>query len=336
MQKHDHYHEISADTPRDMGLALGRAFGPALAPFLKRLAPLPDAQRAYLRDCIAFTREVFPDYAAEMDGYAAGAGAEAETLWHMMLEDDISAFPHEKCTSFATNNGRLVGHNEDWTADAALRLFLLRRNLAGSILFELHYAGTPGGNAVSINGQGVVNAVNSQEATPVDASTPRVPTNIVARFLAESADIPAALERLKSIPRMGGYAHTFVQGKSARPHCLAELSQHVMAAQDIAQFPFVHANHYVLESMTPYNGGASDGPTSTRKRYAAAQRGAKAQMTADDAKMLLEDRSGGPSCGLMNARTIGSVVFDLDGACAHVRLTREAEKGWLRYELDFL
>ena len=330
MERHDHYHEIAADTPRDMGRAMGRAFGEALAPFMKQLPELPDATQAYLLDCIVFTREIFPDYAAEVAGYAEGAGVPEETMWHMLLEDDIKALPAEKCTSFATNKGRLVGHNEDWSVDASSRLFLLKRDLAGNTLFELHYAGTLGGNAASINGHGLVQTVNSQDSWPIESDAPRVPSNIIARVLADSKNPQETLQKLDEIPRMGGYAFTLV---NASQSLLAELSQGEMTVREITSFPHIHANHYVLEEMLGFNRHKEDGPTSTRKRYAAAQNGAKETMTAQDAMTLLEDETGGPSCALKNERTIAGIVFDLDASTVHVRLAAENDKGWIPYNL---
>lgn len=330
MERHDQYHEITADTPRDMGLAMGRAFGKALTPFLKKLPELPDVTQAYLLDCIVFTRETFPDYTAEVAGYAEGAGVPEETMWHMLLEDDIKALPAEKCTSFATNKGRLVGHNEDWSADAASRLFLLNRNLAGNRLFELHYAGTLGGNAASINGHSLAQTVNSQDSWPVESDAPRAPSNIIARALADSKNPQETLKTLEKIPRMGGYAFTLANKEQT---LLAELSQDKLAVREITSYPHIHANHYVLDEMLDFNRHKEDGPTSTRKRYAAAKAGAKETMTAQDAMTLLEDETGGPACALKNERTIAGVVFDLDAGIAHVRLAAENDKGWIPYNL---
>ncbi|TAL31109.1 MAG: hypothetical protein EPN97_11560 [Alphaproteobacteria bacterium] len=335
MSSHAHYHEITADTPHEMGVALGRAFGPALQPFLRNLKDLPDAARDYLAACFTLTRQRFPDYAAEIEGYAAGAKISLDVLWQMLLEDDVLALSQEKCTSLATNGGRLIGHNEDWDADAASRLFILRRNLAGKTLFELHYAGTPGGNAISISSSGTLQMINSQDATPLDTSLPRVPTNIIARFLADSSDIHSAISRLKGIPRMGGYAHTIIQASPGGKHYLLEFSQHDMAMREITQFPFAHANHYVMEEMLQFNQRSPECSESSRQRHAAAA-GAAPDMKPADVMALLEDASSGPDNSLLNRRTLAGVVIDLDSACVWVRLVSEPEKSWVKYSLDFL
>jgi len=335
MKTHAHYHEISADTPHEMGLALGRAFGGALRPFIKALPELPEGVNEFLGGCLTLTREMFPDCVEEVEGYARGAEVPLEKLWHMLLEDDASALAEEKCTTFITNNGRLAGHNEDWSANAASRLFVLKRNLAGKILFELHYAGTPGGNAISINNQGHIQAVNSLPGTPVDASIARVPTNIVARLLAETGDVTGMLEAARSIPRMGGYAHTLVSTKGA-PHRIAEFSQKDLAVQEITRFPFVHANHYALQGGQMPDGAASSIASTTRKRYAAAEAGVKPQMTPEDAMQLLENKCPGVPPVLLNANTLAGMVLDIDSSCAWVRLASEPELGWLRYGLDFI
>ena len=314
-----------------MGLALGNAFGAALQPFLRNLAVLPDTVNDYLRRCFKLTREIFPDYVAELEGYAAGSGVSVQVLWQMLLEDDISALAPEKCTSLVTNNGRLIGHNEDWDADTTARLFVLRRNLAGRTLFELHYAGTLGGNALSINGSGIVQIINSlNDGLPLDVSVPRVPTNIIGRFVADSTDTVATITKLKNIPRMGGYAHSLIQAGKNKTHCLIELSQHNMALHEIATFPYVHANHYTLKDMLHFNRVNRE---SSKQRYAAAAQGTAADMQCAEVMTLLQDKSAGPDNSLMNDRNIAGMVLDLDHSCAWVRLASEPEKGWLQYKL---
>lgn len=335
MTVHTHYYDIKADTPREMGLALGHAFGGALKPFLSQLKPLPDKTRAYLADCLALTRQHFPDYVEELEGYAAGAGVDAAMLWQMLLEDDINALQTEKCTSMVTNDGRLIGHNEDWSADAARRLFILRRTLRGRTLFELHYAGTLGGNALSINSSGMVQMINSLAGMPFDASEPRVPTNIIGRFIAEATDTAAALKKLNAIPRMGGYAHTLIHAHGAGNQLL-ELSQDRIAARNISQFPFVHANHYTLDDMLHCNRRPPAESESSRQRYAGASEGITAAMTPQQLMALLENDNKGPDNSLYNRRTIAGVAIDLDAKCAWIRLASEPEQDWVKYGLDFI
>lgn len=337
--QHSRYHEISAATPHEVGLAMGRAFGGALGPFLGELPDLPLRLRTYLDDCLSLTRQHFPDIVAEIEGYAAGAGVAPDRMWHMLLEDDIAALPGvkpEKCTSFVTNAARLAGHNEDWNEAAAARLFILRRSLAGRTMLELHYAGTPGGNAVSVNSAGLIQMINSLPAEPVDISIPRIPSNIIARHMASADDVTAALDTVRPLPRMGGYAHTLISAHPDGPLVVAELSQSDMSVQDIAAFPHIHANHYVLEGMTRFNRDGGNRINSSRKRYDTACRNVTAQMTAADAMTLLEDTSGGPKYSLLNRDTIAGAVIDLDDACAWIRLAAEPGKPWLRYDLDFL
>ncbi|MEZ0223301.1 MAG: C45 family autoproteolytic acyltransferase/hydrolase [Alphaproteobacteria bacterium] len=336
MTVHAHYHEISADEPFDMGLALGRAFGAALRPFLSNLSQLPDPGRDYLKACLSLTRQHFPDYVAELEGYATGAGVDMSVLWQMLLEDDVLALSQEKCTSLATNNGRLIGHNEDWDADAASRLFILRRKLKGQTLFELHYAGTLGGNSISISSSGTIQMINSLEATPLDTSMPRVPTNIIARYLADSADIHAAVTRLQQIPRMGGYAHTIIHTTPGTKHYLLELSQHSMAMQEVTRFPFAHANHYVMDDMLRFNARPPECSESSRQRYDAAATGAASHMRPEQVMSLLEDAGRGPDNSLLNRRTLAGVVIDLDAGCAWIRLASEPDVSWVKYGLDFL
>lgn len=341
--RHDHYHEIAAQTHQELGLATGRAFGTALHPFLGRQSDVPVKMRVYLEDCMALTRQHFPDYVAEIEGYAAGAGADLMQLWQMMLEDDLSALPMakprpgaEKCTSFVTNHARLMGHNEDWDEEAQQRLFILRRVLYGRTTLELHYAGTLGGNAVSINDAGMIQMINSLPCEPVDTTIPRVPTNLIARHLSDCEDITQGFDYIRGLPRMGGYAHTLINVRPDGKHVMAELSQNDQSITDITAYPAVHANHFVLEGMEKYNRDRGKRTLSSHQRYETACTGTSENMTAEEAMTLLEDTGNGPDFSLLNKRTIAGVVIDLEDACAWIRLSGEADKGWLRYELDFL
>ncbi len=314
-----------------MGLALGRAFGPALQPFLREQKPLPAPIRGYLAACLALTRQHFPAIVEELEGYAEGAGAPMEIFWQMMLEDDLQTLMPEKCTSMATNNGHLLGHNEDWDAAAAGRLFILRRTLKNRSLLELHYAGTPGGNALSVNSGGVVQMINSLEGRPLDTQTPRIPTNIIARVMAESTHPHDTLEKLRNIPRIGGYAHSLITRNSG--NMLVEMSRDEISIQSITPFPFAHTNHYTLENMQHCNRRTGWRAESSRARRDGATAGLKPQMNAGEMKTLLQDNSRGEDNSLLNRRTIAGTVIDLDAKTAHIRLLGEPEKSWVSYAL---
>ena len=53
-------------------------------------------------------------------------------------------------------------------------------------------------------------------------------------------------------------------------------------------------------------------------------------------KMLDSDISQGRDASLMNERTIGKMIVDMQEKNAYVWMLRENEKGWVEYSIDFI
>ncbi len=326
---HASYLEVTAGSNRELGLALGRRFGESLRRELKeRSGSLPGvAEVAAGRAYLTFTATAFPQYIQELEGYAEGAEVPFELLWARSLEDELWGMRAEKCTSVVTNRGKLIGHSEDWLPDSQDGLWILKKTIGGLTILELYYQHTLGGQAVSINSRGFVQLVNT--LWPRDRQL-GIPKNVIARWLSETADPVGDLEKLAKLRRSGGYSHTLVsrEGKVWNVECTAR-NQLVTRPR----LPYVHANHYLTELKVRE---AAEDLSSSQRRYAAAVTRAKEEMGRAEMEALLEDQSMGPINSIFNARTIGKVIIDLEQKIARIWLKREAEKGWIDYQLDFL
>jgi hypothetical protein len=59
-------------------------------------------------------------------------------------------------------------------------------------------------------------------------------------------------------------------------------------------------------------------------------------MTIDKVKKLMSDTSKGGSYSIFNETTIARTIIDLKQMIAFIWLRREAEKGWIPYQLNFI
>jgi predicted choloylglycine hydrolase len=328
---HAAYVEIEADTPAALGRALAGRFGR----FVAESAAEARAQRDWGRKLaiaakqISLTRQHFPRCVEELEAYAEAAALPLAHVWVVMCEDELDAAA-ERCTTFVANDGRLVAHNEDWDADAAESICVLRKTLDRLTTLEIYYFNTPlGGSAVSVNSHGLVQAINSLSHADRAVGVPR---NVVARWLSETRDPEEALRALGRVPRSAGYNHVLVGG----PGLIWNLE--CSAAHQAAwrpALPFVHTNHFLADALADLEAAAAD--DTTHRRYRAALASVKGAMTPAEAVALLGgDASPGGRAGIFNRDTIASVVVDLDARVARIWLRREAEAGWIAYPLDFI
>ncbi len=326
---HASYFEVAVKDHRELGLALGQRFGENLRQELDKRADSPDwtAQIAAGMSYLTFTEIAFPQYIQELKGYAEGAVVPFEALWAWSLEDELWGVTAEKCTSVVTNRGKLIGHTEDWLAESQNDLWVLKKTVGGFTMLELYYQHTLGGQSAGVNSHGYVQLVSTMQHGGGQIGIPR---NVVARWLAETADPAGDLEKLSKLRRSLGYSHTLVSaaGELWGVECTAK--EQMVTRPKI---PYVHTNHYLTELRREE---ANDGSTGTRERYADAMAKIRERMSAEELTELLSDQSRGPVVSLFNERTIGRVVFDLDKKIVRIWLRREAEKGWIDYKLDFI
>jgi isopenicillin-N N-acyltransferase-like protein len=240
---HASYFEVAVKDNRELGLALGKKFGENLRQKLDESAGSPDwaAQIAAGISYLTFTETVFPQYIQELKGYAEGAGVPFEALWALSLEDELWGVEAEKCTSVVTNRGKLIGHTEDWLKDSQDDLSVLKKTVGGLTVLELYYRYTLGGQAASINSHGVVQLVSTLTHAGHQIGIPR---NVIARWLADSADPAGDIEKLAKLRRSLGYGHTLVEqtGELWSVECTAKEQ---LATRP--KIPYVHTNHYLTE-----------------------------------------------------------------------------------------
>ena len=326
---HVNYFEINARCHFDLGKLTGKLFQKKIQEQLTCLRQLKgwslliQKAEAYLKPTI----ECFPLLYEEIIGYSEGADLPIKELWTILIEDELLASSLEKCTLIVTNQGKIIGHNEDWQADAKDYLALVKKQIGELIIFELHYQGSLGGNSISINSHGYVQSINSLSHSDRQIG---VPKNIIARFLSETKSPQEDCQKIATILRASGYHHAFIsrEGKTWSLECSAK-----RASFSETSSPFVHTNHYLSDLNDCDQANNEEGSFT---RFDFVWKNIKNNMSAKEVKLLLENQSNGHRLSVFNRRTIGQMMIDFSSSNVDVWLAREKEKGWLRYPLNFL
>ncbi len=321
---HRNYFNLTADSYYELGQQEGKLFQDKVMSTLavQRLKSNWEQRVFKARELLPFSETALPDLIQEMKGYAHGAAVDFFELWAISLETDYSQL--DKCTTIITNDGMLIGHNEDWDAGSKDSICVLRKQIQDLTIFELFYFNTLGGNSISMNSHGIVQAINSLSHTDSNRGIPR---NLIARWMSETADPEQAFTQMQGMNRSEGYNHNLINrsGKIVTIESTATQSRLSPVTS-----PFVHTNHYLGE-LTQYE--ANDNQSGTFERYAFASHNVRPHMTNDELQALLGDTSNGSVVSVFNERTIARMIIDLTVMKAFVWLLREKELGWVEYEV---
>ena len=326
--KHSRYLEVSADTDFGIGVKLGEQLGHAVRCRLHENRALHamswDRHLQQARQYLGHAEAAFPHLVNELQGYAAGAGVSFEELWLLNLRDDVFGKEARRSASLVSSGGQLSGHTED-CASSEGSPFVLRRNLRGKSKLELHYAGTWGGNAWSVNRASWVQMVNPLRHRDQQHGVPR---DLVARLLSDAEDPMTAKRQLRGMRHSAGQSFTWHRLASGSASWNLELSaQHT--DYRVVRTPFAHTNHY-LGSLRSGDFGLS---LESKRRLSQARRHCLPQMSASQMQDVLSIGNGCGTGKLFNSSTVARIVTAL--GVAWVWLRSERHRGWVPYDLDF-
>lgn len=331
-QLHGNYFDISGSSPFDYGVTLGEVLRAQSHAWVDRKFsdPLLGEKIDRARDYLELTGHYFPQYIEELLGQAKSLGLSLDEMWAFSLEEELDFLdsPSERCTTVVSRGGLLLGHTEDEDLGSQDSVVVLRKQINDVTALELYFLGTLGGNGFSINSHGVASTRNVLADFDTQFGLPR---NTVARYLSETGNPRQDLARISRMPRRMGNCTVFTTH-----------SGEVIAAETTARnvviftpdMPYVHTNHYLVPELQPYD--HTENATSTFERYARASEIASPEMSMPDMTALLEDQSMGPQKSIFNERTIAKAVVDWSQLSVLFWLQREQEKGWVRYDLDFV
>ncbi len=328
---HANYHEVEGRNHLEIGHELGRQFGHILQDYIVEEQENEEWPRLRHKaeKLLLPTANYFPEYIEEIQAYASAAGITLLDLWALITEDELVDDDIEKCTTIISNDGLLVAHNEDWSANALNDICILKKTIGNSTTLELYYYGCPlGGVALSICSNGFIQTVNSLNHTDRQIG---VPKTVLARRISEINDVDMELGKLLSIPRSSGFAHNLVHhsGLVTTAECTA--TRHSVRRPLL---PFVHTNHMLEQALTPFESDIDN--MSTIRRFKKATSLVSASMGRADLICLSGDKTAGKKKSIFNKNTIARAIVDLDQHIVSFWLRREKEKGWIEYPIDFL
>jgi hypothetical protein len=334
------YIEIEAADYQEMGRKLGAMFGEDFVrPALEELNEnYPTRRRRYekhFRSILEQAEKEIPYVIQELTGYAEGAKVNLEDMVWLAVGEEPGRPEELRCTTVITNDGMLIGHNEDYSEDAAEYLYALKKTIGDLTILELHYAGGLGGDSISINSHGYVHTVNT--LTHSDFQRDGAPRSFIARRMSETKNPKEDHDRIfNSMRRRHGYSHNIVSPRGRIFNIESSATQSTIKETSGS---FCHTNHFLDEDLKSFE--CDDDASGTSERYKRAKDLLSDRMDVWEMKELLSDREGGPICGLFNNNTIASVVVDLKppNRRAYIRLRRKDcrdHNGWETYDLDFI
>ena len=269
---------VEGENNEEFGANLGEEFkNSAQARWKKELA-MPDWQSRlnYALSLLPQTEKYSPNYIRELQAYAKATGIPFKDLWTISLEQEVGDDENDHCTSMVTNNGNLIGHNEDFEPGAQDHISILRSRIGNLIRFELFYEHTLGGSGITVNSNGFVHVVNTLSHR---RRRPGVPKHVITRFLSETENPIHDLAHVKMLKRHAGYSHTFINKKG---HILNAEFSAANARLGFRLAPWVRTNHYLSKSME--NEEIGEHRYDSAMRLATAQKRLRPIMTTEELK----------------------------------------------------
>lgn len=322
-------------THRQVGQSIGETMGEAIRESLEvhkeRTPDFPNLLNKSL-PYYSYTKEIFPDLIDEMYGIAEASHVDPtefffinnREVYDIFEEDDLAdQDKDDHCTiavSFS-NNGTLIGHNEDWEPSAIDQLYLLRATIDHHTIFGLAYAPCIPGGAAMTNSSGLVQCINEIHQTTQFG----VPKSFLARAVLDCQSLDEAEELLRTTKRASGYNHVLVQGGELRN---IEIAGDKIAVEKVTDGTYVHTNHYVIPSMQKHEKFHTK---SSSVRYQRACELIKQDMSASDMTQLLSDTKDKAYPICRSDATIASLVFDPAKEEVHIAKGHPCQSSYLVY-----
>jgi len=330
---HDAFYEVKAENNFELGLKLGHIFKDDLTEAIKQKSKNKtwQARKSNSKNFLGITKKHFSNYIEELRGYAKGANVSFEDLWVLTVGAELDDITEEKCTSVFTNKGNLIGATEDCFAEVKDELYVLKKTIKNLTILELYYSYSLGGDSISINSNGYVQTINTLVHTDHQIGIPR---NIIGRWLSETNNPVKDYKKLKPLKRSSGYSHTLTSKNNVIYNIELTAGKSILTKNKNL---FVHTNHYLSKLRNMQAPNALTGVcTGSAERYELAINNVRSEMSVNEMKNLLTNKSKGKENSIFNERTIGRIVVDLEKKRCFIWLLREKQKSWVEYSLDFI
>ncbi|MBN1439099.1 MAG: hypothetical protein JW929_06790 [Anaerolineales bacterium] len=249
-------------TPREMGLAFGRARRDSILHMISNVQAFLEQTYDHLRltwpeavlqahKYLPFAQELTPRYVEELRAMAEGADAPFDDLMVLNCLEAITtdALHLLGCTSFAvteehTAGGKvLIGHNEDWLPADEPDVTLIRAEPEGEPAFLAMTYGALLPN-IGVNSAGICQCCDSVYPGDVRIGVPRI---FVSRAVLAASTISQAISAALAPHRAAGYNHVLVH-ESGEAYNI-EVSARSFAVMYAQGGVLAHTNHYLSRRM---------------------------------------------------------------------------------------
>lgn len=225
-----------------------------------------------LKSLLAATRQAYPEFLREIEGIAAGAGADFDDifLWNCRGDfpggGDQSSAEDAGCTTVmlpaSGEQPAIIAHNEDDQAELDGHCFLVRVRPSHGVGFLSFYSpGLLPGHTFAVNEAGLVQTINHIRPHDQVAGIPR---HIIARAVLASTDLDAALAVLARRDRASGFHHNLGQVGSGRLLSV-EAPASICVVHHITSAA-VHSNHLVFQECADIGQEVADSSASRQRR----------------------------------------------------------------------
>lgn len=311
--------------------ALGHALGEASAKGLAERVFATDEYRALdaawrgsarLRELEHAARRAYPRYVREIEGIAAGAGQDFETLflWNcrgdLRLPEDASAAAQASAASGCTTllipaqggADAVIAHNEDGAPELLGACLWVRCAPDEGPGFEsFMYPGMLPGHTFGVTGTGLVQTINNIRAHDLQ---PGVPRQIVCRAVLDCATLDEALDVLRRRDRASGFHHNLGEAGSRR---LASVEAPASGCEvREPEAPIAHANHLICDAFAGLEQAVT---ASSKARQERADELIAAGALAEGPEAVLFDREAPIRCDHDGrddySQTLATAVFEI-------------------------
>jgi len=296
------YLEVSG-TYCDIGSAIGETFRDRIGYIINlRKTQIPDysALLAKTYEYFGITLQTFPQYMDEMTAIAQAARVGVADYFFANTEELYSP-ENDHCTiavSF-TDNGPIVGHNEDWYLENIDDLYILKATIKDTTFTGLNYTFHVPGASASINNWGLVQCINDlPQITSIG-----IPKTFIARAILACKTLDDAQNIIETSKQASGFNHVLVQGSEIRNVEISGSNNDIEVMRDL---PYVHTNHFLSRHMLKYETERSQ---SSLARYDRATQLIHNNMTAEHMKSLLRDTKNTQFPICRSDSTIASVII---------------------------
>jgi len=327
---HQHFYSFQAPDHFSLGQPMGEGFRLQAQRAILEAQGQPswEIKKNTAQMLLSLAQPHFPDYFAELQGYALGANVDFLDFWTVALEDDAEASneettSHAKCTTSIINNGHTLVHSEDhFEPGLEDSVCLVRKQIGNFASIEIFYYNTIGGSSVGFTSRGYTQAINTLLNTPLRVG---IPKNLIARYLFDTGDPVASFEWLQTLNIGSGFSHLITNSDGHIFHI--ELSTHQSFMAEPSS-PYYHTNHCLLTKDYDTN---DDYGTLSRLNFA--QSHISENISPHELPAVLQDNSLGNDKSIFNERTVAQMIVNTQSQSAKVWLKRESSLGWVEYSL---